>query len=326
MSFDRPSASLGTRWGIVFVLVIVAACLIGIQIADISVGTHGGAQPQLKPYSQQILMYLAGLFVACAMIGLVLAISFFINNYRSLKDALPHNISSSLLIRVFLIYLIGSFVLEGIASACVTMSGLDSAGEIGNLVFLVLQALAILTALAIGLGAMAFRTGYDNKAFVEIGLKPLSFADALKWGLGTYLAALPFFGAAAYISQLLDRTIFRGIKTPEHPLTPYFTGGEGTSFVVVIILGALIAPLVEEIFFRGVLYGALRGRMRVWGAAVFSAAIFAFGHPLPEYFLPIFVLGVAFAFVRERTGSLMPSMIAHGLHNGAAIILVRLLY
>jgi hypothetical protein len=131
---------------------------------------------------------------------------------------------------------------------------------------------------------------------------------------------------AAYVSQLLDKTVFRGIKTPEHPLVPYFTGGEGASFVVVFILGALVAPLVEEIFFRGVLYGALRGWMRVWGAAAFSAAIFAFGHPLPEYFLPIFVLGVAFALVRERTGSLLPSIIAHGIHNGAAIILMRLLY
>lgn len=325
MSLDR-SISAATRWGIVFVLVIVAACLIGIQVADISVGLHGGSQMQLKPHSQHVLIYVAIIFVACATAGMALAISFLINNYASLKEALQYDVCPSILIRVFLVYLIGSFVLESIAAASVTVSGLDTSGELGNLIFLALQALAILTALAVGLGLLAFVTRYDNGVFVEIGLKPLPFADALKWGLGTYLSALPFFGVAVYVSQQLDKTLFRGIETPEHPLVPYFTGGGGGSFIVVFILGALVAPLVEEVFFRGVLYGALRGWMRVWGAAAFSAAIFAFGHPLPEYFLPIFVLGVAFALVRERTGSLLPSMIAHSIHNGAAIILMRLLY
>ncbi|MCE5322839.1 CPBP family intramembrane metalloprotease [bacterium] len=326
MSSDQAEASTSKRWGIILVLVIIAACLIGIQIADISVGTHGGSQAQLKPHSQKILIYVGALFVTCAFFGIVLAISFFINNYNSLKNAQPHNVSSSLLIRVFLVYLIGSFVLESIASACVSISGLDSSGETGNLIFLALHALAILAACALGLSALAKMTGCDDNVFVAIGLKPLPLKDAFKWGLGTYIAVLPFFGVAAYISQLLDNTVFRGIKTPEHPLVPYFTGGGGGSFAIILILGALVAPLVEEVFFRGVLYGMLRSWMRVWGAAAFSAAIFAFGHPLPEYFLPIFVLGAAFALVRERTGSLMPSMIAHAIHNGSAIILMRLLY
>jgi len=308
------------------VFALVAVFLIGVQVINMKIGGHGAAEPAIELGSQPLIYAIAAIFLSASIVGLIIAFLFLSENYRFFKDALPYCVSSSILTRAFLVYLIGNFALEAIAAAAVLLSGLDSKGDAGNIVYLILQALSMLTAFALGLGAFSLMTGYSSECLRRIGFVPVSVKDALKWGIGCYVAALPFLGAAVLISQKLDKTIFRNIKTPEHPMLPYFTGGEGTSFVVVLIMGAIIAPIVEETFFRGMLYGALRGWMRVWAAAVFSAVIFAVGHPLPAYFLPIFVLGVAFALVREKTGSLIPSMIAHCIQNSVAIILSRLLF
>lgn len=291
-----------------------------------SLGRSGSAEPAIRISAQPLVYIIAAVFLAASLVGIIIAVLFLSEDYQFFKDALPHNVSSSILIKAFLVYLIGNFVLEGIAAAAVIVSGLDSSSQAGNLVYLILVALSMLSAFALGLGAFSLMTGYNGDYLRRIGFVPVSVKDALKWGIGCYIAALPFLAAAVLISQKLDQTVFRNIKTPEHPLLPYFVGGEGASFVVVIIMGVIIAPVIEETFFRGILYGALRGWMRVWAAAALSAVIFAVGHPLPAYFLPIFVLGVVFALVRERTGSLIPSMIAHCIQNSAAIILSRMLF
>lgn len=57
-------------------------------------------------------------------------------------------------------------------------------------------------------------------------------------------------------------------------------------------------------------------------AVVISAAIFASIHPLPVQFLPIFVLGAAFATLMYERGSLVSSMVAHSLQNSGVFLLL----
>ncbi|MHB9035373.1 MAG: CPBP family intramembrane glutamic endopeptidase [Armatimonadota bacterium] len=329
-SQSGPRGNAGRFWGVLAVLLIVGIALVALQVADMSAGKPEKLVPQDRTVSSladsNLLRALISAMIVAGFVGLVLAMRFLINYSDYLKNAPSPGVSSSVLIRAFLVYLVGSFVFEAVVVASMTLSGIDSAGDAGDLVYLVLQALAILAAFALGIAALWLMTGYSEEGYRRIGLLTIQPRVALKWGFGGYLAALPFLGAAVAMTQLLDRTIFRNLHTPEHPLVPYFMGGGASSFVVVFILGAVIAPLAEETFFRGVLYGALRDGMGVWGAAVISAIIFALGHPIPAYFLPILVLGVVFALVREKTGSLVPSMIAHSIHNSVAMILARLLY
>jgi membrane protease YdiL (CAAX protease family) len=89
------------------------------------------------------------------------------------------------------------------------------------------------------------------------------------------------------------------------------------------------APLVEEIAFRGVLFGTLRTRMGVWPAVLASAAIFAFVHGYSVVgFASVFWSGILWALAYERTRSLWPGMLAHGVNNllvtGEFIWLVRI--
>ena len=82
----------------------------------------------------------------------------------------------------------------------------------------------------------------------------------------------------------------------------------------------ILAPLVEEVFFRGFVFNGLRGRMDWWWAAVISGALFAAAHLDPLFLLPAFLMGFLFAFLYQKTNSIWPGMIVHFLVNSLAMI------
>ena len=78
----------------------------------------------------------------------------------------------------------------------------------------------------------------------------------------------------------------------------------------------LLAPVFEELAFRGLLFGVLRRRFQWMPAAAISAGIFALAHGYGLIgFTSVFWSGLIWAWIYERTGSLLPGMIAHGANN-----------
>ncbi len=84
-------------------------------------------------------------------------------------------------------------------------------------------------------------------------------------------------------------------------------------------LVAVLVPVAEETFFRGFLYPPLRRHYGVRGATFLSAAFFAAVHLQVVNFLPILLLGVVLAGVYERTRSLLPAVVIHGINNLVAL-------
>lgn len=89
-----------------------------------------------------------------------------------------------------------------------------------------------------------------------------------------------------------------------------------------LIVLALLAPLVEELVFRGLLYGWIEGRWGARPAIAVSAAAFAIAHFEPTYMLLVLPLGLLFSWLRWRTNSLLPSFAAHVVNNGFAVLSV----
>jgi membrane protease YdiL (CAAX protease family) len=94
----------------------------------------------------------------------------------------------------------------------------------------------------------------------------------------------------------------------------------------VIVLGTIsvvvISPVAEEIFFRGFLYGSLRGRSGFWASAALSAATFSLFHPPPQLMVLIFVVGFVLAWLYERRGSLAAPIAAHVAFNLIGYVLI----
>ncbi|MBI4605838.1 MAG: CPBP family intramembrane metalloprotease [Planctomycetes bacterium] len=92
--------------------------------------------------------------------------------------------------------------------------------------------------------------------------------------------------------------------------------GDAQAVGYLLAGGVLVAPLGEELLFRGVFYGALRERWgRIAGAAV-SSFLFAGLHGSLGSLLPLAVVGCLLCYVYERTGSLLFAMLFHAVFNG----------
>src|SRR5258707_562170 len=79
------------------------------------------------------------------------------------------------------------------------------------------------------------------------------------------------------------------------------------------------APLVEELIFRGLLYGWLAGRWGTIVAWIVSSLAFAAAHFEPAHIVLVLPLGLWFGWLRRRTDSLWPSLVSHMINNGIAI-------
>lgn len=90
-------------------------------------------------------------------------------------------------------------------------------------------------------------------------------------------------------------------------------------YFCLLVAAAGLAPLAEESFFRGYVFTACERTKGRWQAYLFSAGLFAVAHLNLPALLPIFVLGLGFAFVRDRTRSLVPTVVAHAINNALAL-------
>jgi membrane protease YdiL (CAAX protease family) len=87
------------------------------------------------------------------------------------------------------------------------------------------------------------------------------------------------------------------------------------AFAVVVL-----APLAEEALFRGVLFASLRERWGVFLGSVVSAGVFGLAHLDLTLFIPLGVAGLVLNMLYDKTGSLIPSTVAHATLNTVSVM------
>jgi membrane protease YdiL (CAAX protease family) len=102
--------------------------------------------------------------------------------------------------------------------------------------------------------------------------------------------------------------------------------GPPAAVAVTLVSSVVFAPVFEELIFRGLLYGTLRTRLGCPLAALGSALVFALAHGYGVAgFVSVFLSGVLWAWVYERTGSLLPSMTAHVMNNATVALTLTMM-
>jgi membrane protease YdiL (CAAX protease family) len=164
-------------------------------------------------------------------------------------------------------------------------------------------------------------------------------------GLGAYVISIPLAGIGLVITLFLIQLVaevehagqgneFSPSSYPTHPIVQILASGDWWVKFEALLLASVVAPIVEEIMFRGVLYRHLReGTRRLgWVASAFVSAvgvsfIFAAIHPQGLLTVPA-LMGLAFGFtlIREWRSTLIPSMIAHGINNGLVLLVTILAF
>lgn len=90
----------------------------------------------------------------------------------------------------------------------------------------------------------------------------------------------------------------------------------GSTLAVSLLEYVVFAPIFEEIAFRGLLYAILRRRLSFAPAALLSASIFALAHGYGLIgFISVLWSGFLWAWIYEKSGSLIPGMVAHSMNN-----------
>lgn len=159
-------------------------------------------------------------------------------------------------------------------------------------------------------------------------------------GFACYVMTLPLLAIGVIVMLVLmllkretgvgpeDAASFTPNPGPAHPIVLDLAFGGWRERLIILVLACVVAPLVEETMFRGVLYRHLReisGRLGAWLSVLLSAAltsfVFAAVHPQGMLAVPaLMALALGFSLAREWRGTLVPAMVAHGVNNGLVML------
>jgi membrane protease YdiL (CAAX protease family) len=115
------------------------------------------------------------------------------------------------------------------------------------------------------------------------------------------------------------------VSTPEQVPSELSVAGQ----VIAVILAVVIAPVMEEFFYRGILFRAIRDRRGFWVGALLSALLFGLVHYVPSPWQDALLLqsvmvftGFGFAWIYERRGTIVAPIAAHVVFNVIGITLI----
>ena len=113
---------------------------------------------------------------------------------------------------------------------------------------------------------------------------------------------------------------YMGVTTQGETIYNLF--GNLDSPIWLIFVGIVLAPFVEEMFFRGFLFAGFRQQFGWKKSALFTSAIFAVAHLQPAALIPTFILGFLLAYLFHRSNSLWPGIILHFCVNSIGFCLL----
>lgn len=205
-----------------------------------------------------------------------------------------------------------------VANVAVLVAGRAFAIPIGHLDQLTPEQIGILTAaqdLTLGLGLLALLRVWPKLGRADLGLAaPVRARLGIGAGVALWLLSIAIANLQAAVVGAHPQSLIAAAAA--HRSLP--------GLVIDLLFGAGVVAVVEELFFRVVLFGLLRQRMRFASAAILSSALFAVAHEIAAW-LPVFALGMALAYLYERRHSLWTNALAHGTLNALSFLLLFLL-
>ncbi len=140
----------------------------------------------------------------------------------------------------------------------------------------------------------------------DLGLRSFKW-KTLAVGFGLVFAVTIVTGFyAGIIQELFDSPIQPDMEpVAEEMVLPW----------LLIVMAVIVAPFVEELFFRGFVFAGFCRRYGWRKAALISSALFAVGHLQPFAIFPLFLLGFVFAYLYKRSNSIWPGILMHFLVN-----------
>ena len=152
---------------------------------------------------------------------------------------------------------------------------------------------------------------------IKISATDTGVQRALSWqdiglGLGGFVIYAAVATALMEIAKLL---LAPGVIN--QPQDIGFTAVYGVERVLAFMVLVVVAPIIEEVIFRGILYGKLRqSTLPRWAAIGITSLLFALAHGQLNVGIDVFVLSVMACLLRDATGSVWSAVMLHMIKNG----------
>jgi CAAX protease family protein len=218
------------------------------------------------------------------------------------------------------VYIVG-FLIAGLATLPV-LRLMEPETDLTNIVLSVLAAVVILSVLILWL-SLYHKGWLEVMRLPEPGTWGKEIGSGVLFGLGLYPVMVIVVGG---LLTILLQTV-----SGEHVEAPEQVGEHlpAIGVALTIVYAIVIAPIGEELFFRGVLFRSLRDRHGFWVGAVGSAIGFGLIHFIPGsaidaalLMIVMFFTGIALCFLYERRGTIVAPLAAHITFNVIGIVLI----
>ncbi len=178
------------------------------------------------------------------------------------------------------------------------------------------QGLFELSLLFVAIGvASEWRFQPLRPALARLGLRRAVPKD---FGIALLTLLVYYIGAAIFASLVL--------QPEQEDIGGELGVGDPNLLIAIsaVLVIALVAPVTEELFFRGFVFAGLRSRWSLWPSAIAVGLIFGIVHAPTGLtaVVPLAGLGVALCWLYDRTGSLWPCVTAHVINNCLALLVV----
>ncbi|MFT4547567.1 MAG: membrane protease YdiL (CAAX protease family) [Verrucomicrobiales bacterium] len=154
------------------------------------------------------------------------------------------------------------------------------------------------------------------------GLKRLRLTHVVLWTVGILAVSIPLIGLAAVgWNQWLEHAF--GIEPEKQELVTTMMQTEDLPVKLLMAFSAcIVAPLTEEVLFRGYFYPALKRHSERFFAAVVISLLFAVIHNNTSSIVPLFFFAMALTLAYELTGCLLVPIAMHAIFNTVQVVLI----
>lgn len=154
--------------------------------------------------------------------------------------------------------------------------------------------------------------------------KPIGFLSASGWVILTVFAVLCVSSVMAQLH--LDKLIVDLTGCPEQQdVVQEMMDGNASQKLILALAAVVMAPIGEEVCFRGFIYNILRQRAGVWSAALATGLLFGAVHASLVQLVPLTIFGIAQCLLYEKSKTLTLPMAVHALFNGLSVAVILML-
>lgn len=181
-------------------------------------------------------------------------------------------------------------------------------------------AVYIVGALVLLIEPIAIRNMAADQVKKLLGVARMPIIRDIGLGLIAWGAYMPLTIAVQYIAGIL----IPWINIDQQQEIGFESLVGSVDIVAAFIVIVIAAPIIEEVIFRGYLYGSLRPRMPWWVAGIIVSILFGAVHGQWNVGLDTFVLSMVACYLREQTGAIWSGILLHALKNSLAFYILFL--